>query len=36
MCIYDIIKLQKCVKETHEMLKSVYGDNVVNLKTIYK
>ena len=29
-------KLQKSAKEAHEMLKSVYGDNVVILKTVYK
>lgn len=29
-------KLQKSAKEAHEMLKSVYGDNVVTLKTVYK
>jgi len=27
-------KLQKSAKEAHEILKSVYGDNVVTLKTI--
>ena len=29
-------KLQKIAKEAHEMLSSVYGDNVVTLKTVYK
>jgi [histone H3]-lysine36 N-dimethyltransferase SETMAR len=29
-------KLKKNAKEAHEMLKSVYGDNVVTLKTVYK
>ena len=27
---------KKLPKKTHEMLKSVYGDNVVTLKTVYK
>lgn len=29
-------KLQKTAKETHEILKTVYGENVVTLKTVYK
>lgn len=29
-------KLKKPAKGAHEMLKSVYGDNVVTLKTVYK
>jgi len=29
-------KLQKSAKETHEMLKLVYGDAAVALKTVYK
>ena len=29
-------KLQKSAKETHEMLKLVYGDTVVTMKTVYK
>ena len=29
-------KLQKSAKETHEMLKSVYGDAAVTMKTVYK
>jgi len=29
-------KLQKSAKETHEMLKLVYGDAVVTMKTVYK
>jgi len=29
-------KLQKSVKETHEMLKLVYGDAAVTKKTVYK
>ena len=29
-------KLQKSAKGTHEMLKLVYGDAVVTIKTIYK
>lgn len=29
-------KLQKTAKKAHEMLKSVYGDNLVILKTVYK
>ena len=29
-------KLQKSTKETHEMLKLVYGDAAVTMKTVYK
>jgi transposase len=29
-------KLQKIVKETHKMLKLVYGDATVTMKTVYK
>ena len=29
-------KLQKSAKETHEMLKLVYGDAAVTMKTVYK
>jgi len=29
-------KLQKSAKETHIMLKLVYGDAVVTMKTVYK
>jgi len=29
-------KLQKSDKETHEMLKLVYGDAAVTMKTVYK
>ena len=29
-------KLQKCAKETYEMLKLVYGDASVTMKTVYK
>jgi transposase len=29
-------KLQKSGKETHEMLKLVYGDAAVTMKTVYK
>jgi len=29
-------KLQKSVKETHKMLKLVYGDVAVTMKTVYK
>ena len=29
-------KLQKSAKETHEMLKLVYGDAAVSMKTVYK
>jgi len=29
-------KLQKNAKETHEMLKLVYGDAAVTMKTVYK
>ena len=29
-------KLKKIVKETHEMLKLVYGDAAVTMKTVYK
>ena len=29
-------KLQKSAKETHEMLKLVYGDATVTMKTVYK
>ena len=30
------LQLPKKYQETHEMLKSVYGDNVMILKTVYK
>jgi len=30
------LKLQKCAKETHEMLKLVYGDAAVTMKKVYK
>jgi len=29
-------KMQKSPKETHEMLKLVYGDASVTMKTVYK
>ena len=29
-------KLQKSAKETHKMLKLVYGDAAVTMKTVYK
>jgi len=29
-------KLQKSAKETHEMLKLVYGEAAVTMKTVYK
>ena len=29
-------KLQKSAKETHEMLKLLYGDAAVTMKTVYK
>jgi transposase len=29
-------RLQKSAKETHEMLKLVYGDAAVTMKTVYK
>ena len=29
-------KLQKSAKETHEILKLVYGDAAVTMKTVYK
>jgi len=29
-------KLQKSAKETHKMLKLVYGDDAVTMKTVYK
>jgi len=29
-------KLQKSAKETHEMLKWVYGDAALTMKTVYK
>jgi len=29
-------KLQKSGKETHEMLKLIYGDAAVTMKTVYK
>ena len=29
-------KLQKCAKETHEMLKLVYGDAAVTMRTVCK
>ena len=29
-------KLQKSAKETHEMLKLMYGDAAVTVKTVYK
>jgi len=29
-------KMQKSAKETHEMLKLVYGDAAVTMKTVYK
>jgi transposase len=29
-------KLQKSAKETHEMLKLVYGDAAVTMETVYK
>ena len=29
-------KLQKSAKETHEMLKLVYGDAAVTMKTVYE
>ena len=29
-------KLQKSARETHEMLKLVYGDAAVTMKTVYK
>lgn len=28
--------LKKSAKKAHEMLKSVYGTNIVTLKTVYK
>jgi len=28
--------MQKSAKETHEMLKLVYGDSAVTMKTVYK
>jgi len=30
------LKLQKVLKKTHEMLKLVYGDDAVTMKTVYK
>ena len=30
------LKPQKSAKETHEMLKLVYGDTAVTMKTVYK
>jgi len=30
------IKLQEGAKETHEMLKLVYGNSAVTMKTVYK
>jgi transposase len=29
-------KLQKSAKETHKMLKLIYGDTAVTMKTVYK
>jgi len=29
-------KLQKSAKESHELLKLIYGDTAVTMKTVYK